>query len=134
MERGFFMRPFFYIFIYQQSEVMAKHIGIVACSAEGAALCYQTICKEGADLMGKHNHPEISMHTYPLNSYMEYIYQDDWKGVAELMLRSALNLKAAGADFLICPDNTIHQNFKEVEKRSRKGIISIRVFRHASYE
>ena len=25
-----------------------RHIGIVACSAEGAALCYRTICVEGA--------------------------------------------------------------------------------------
>ena len=31
---------------------MAKHIGIVACSAEGAALCYRTICVEGAALLG----------------------------------------------------------------------------------
>ncbi|MEO8654166.1 MAG: aspartate racemase, partial [Ramlibacter sp.] len=28
-----------------------KHIGIVACSAEGAALCYRTICAEGAALL-----------------------------------------------------------------------------------
>ena len=97
---------------------MAKHIGIVACSAEGAALCYRAICKEGAELMGEHNHPEISMHTHPLSRYMEHIYRDDWKGVADLMISSALNLKACGADFLICPDNTIHQNFREVEERS----------------
>ena len=25
---------------------MAAHIGIVACSAEGAALCYRTLCME----------------------------------------------------------------------------------------
>ncbi|MBD3266396.1 aspartate racemase, partial [bacterium] len=33
---------------------MVKHIGIVGCSAEGAALCYRTICREGADLLGEH--------------------------------------------------------------------------------
>ena len=31
---------------------MPLHIGIVACSAEGAALCYRTICAEGAGLLG----------------------------------------------------------------------------------
>ena len=88
---------------------MTQHIGIVACSAEGAALCYKTICVEGAQLMGAHAHPEVSMHTFPLSDYMEFIYRDDWRGVGELMLASAHKLAKAGADFLICPDNTIHQ-------------------------
>ncbi|MBI2771885.1 MAG: amino acid racemase [Burkholderiales bacterium] len=88
---------------------MTQHIGIVACSAEGAALCYKTICVEGAQLMGAHAHPEVSMHTFPLSEYMEFIYRDDWRGVGELMLASAHKLAKAGADFLICPDNTIHQ-------------------------
>jgi aspartate racemase len=90
---------------------MSKHIGIVACSAEGAALCYQVICREAAEAMGKHNHPEISMHTYPLSEYMKLIYLFDWKGVAGLMLSSAKKLKESGAEFLICPDNTIHEAF-----------------------
>lgn len=97
---------------------MAKHIGIVACSAEGAALCYQTICKEGSALMGPHAHPEVSMHTHPLSEYMEYIYRDEWEGVARLMLSSSEKLKAAGAEFLISPDNTIHQILDDVKKVS----------------
>ena len=71
---------------------MAKHIGIVACSAEGAALCYRTICVEGEKLMGKYTHPEVSMHTHPLNEYMKYINAGNWKGVADLMLSSAEKL------------------------------------------
>jgi aspartate racemase len=97
---------------------MPKHIGIVGCSAEGAALCYQTICKEGAERMGEHAHPEISMHTHPLSEYMECIYRDDWQGVSRLMLSSSEKLKSAGAEFLICPDNTIHEAFADVEKNS----------------
>ena len=97
---------------------MPKHIGIVACSAEGAALCYRTICAEGAGLMGAHAHPEISMHTHPLSEYMECIYRDDWRGVGELMLSSANKLASIGADFLICPDNTIHQSLPYIADRS----------------
>jgi aspartate racemase len=97
---------------------MTQHIGIVACSAEGAALCYRTVCVEGAQLMGAHNHPEVSMHTIPLADYMECIYRDDWQGVGELMLASADKLVRIGADFLICPDNTIHQALPFVEPRS----------------
>ncbi|MBW1973375.1 MAG: aspartate/glutamate racemase family protein, partial [Deltaproteobacteria bacterium] len=90
---------------------MAKHIGIVGCSAEGAALCYRTIAIEGANLMGRHAHPEITMHTYPLSEYMQYIETGDWENVANLMLSSAEKVAKAGADFAICPDNTIHQAF-----------------------
>ncbi len=85
-----------------------KHIGIVACSAEGAALCYRTICTEAPAMMGEYMHPEISMHTHPLAEYMACIRSGDWHGVASLML-SARKLAAIGAQFAICPDNTIHQ-------------------------
>jgi aspartate racemase len=104
---------------------MPQHIGIVACSAEGAALCYRTICLEGSELLGKHNHPEVSMHTHPLAAYMERIHANDWVGVAELMMSSAEKLARAGADFLICPDNTVHQAFDLVEHRSPRPWLHI---------
>ena len=97
---------------------MVQHVGIVACSAEGAALCYRTICVEGAQLLGPHAHPEVSMHTPPLAEYMGCIYRNDWAGVAEIMLASANKLASVGADFLICPDNTIHQAMRWVAPRS----------------
>ena len=95
-----------------------RHIGIVACSAEGAALCYRTLCAEGAQVLGTHDHPEVSMHTHSLATYMGCVNRGDWAGVGELMLSSAQKLAAAGADFLICPDNTIHQALPRVEPRS----------------
>jgi aspartate racemase len=104
---------------------MTQHIGIVACSAEGAALCYRTIALEGAQLLGTHDHPEVSMHTHALARYMSCIYANDWPGVAELMLSSADKLAKAGADFLICPDNTIHQAFDLVEPRSPRPWLHI---------
>lgn len=104
---------------------MPLHIGIVACSAEGAALCYRTICLEGSELMGHHNHPEVSVHTHALAEYMKFIDHDDWAGVAQLMLSSAEKLARAGADFLICPDNTIHEAFDLVEHRSPRPWLHI---------
>jgi aspartate racemase len=90
----------------------------VACSAEGAALCYRTICSEGAKLLGSHDHPEVSLHTHSLAQYVRHIDRDDWEGVGDLMLSSADKLAKTGASFLICPDNTIHQAFPYVEQRS----------------
>jgi aspartate racemase len=95
-----------------------QHIGIVACSAEGAALCYKTICVEGAKLLGPHAHPEVSMHTPSLAEYVRCLDRDDWRGVGDLMLASAEKLATIGAEFLICPDNTIHQALPLVEPRS----------------
>jgi aspartate racemase len=97
---------------------MARHIGIVACSAEGAALCYRTVCLEGPQLLGPLEHPEVSMHTHSFAAYMRCIDRGDWPGVAELMLAAAHKLARSGADFLICPDNTIHQAFPWVVRRS----------------
>lgn len=94
------------------------HIGIVGCSAEGAALCYSTICTEGAKILGGHAHPEITIHTPSLERYMEYINVNDWQGVGHLMLESVKKLERVGADFVICPDNTIHQALHFIEKES----------------
>jgi aspartate racemase len=88
---------------------MPKHIGIVPVSAEGAALCYRTICAEGAAIFGRHNHPEVTMHTVALARHMEHIGAGRWEDEARLLLESAHKVAAAGADFLICPDNTAHQ-------------------------
>lgn len=97
---------------------MTEHIGIVCCSAEGAALCYRTICTEGPNLLGPHGHPEVSMHTPSLADYAVCLDAGDWPGVAELMLASAQKLADAGADFLICPDNTIHAALPHLAARS----------------
>jgi aspartate racemase len=94
------------------------HIGIVACSAEGAALCYRTICTEAPAVLGPHRHPEVSLHTHSLHRYVECLDAANLDGVAALMLDSAHKLALCGADFLICPDNTIHQAFALVRPRS----------------
>ncbi len=97
---------------------MTLHIGILACSAEGAALCYRTICTRAPALMGAHAHPEVSLHGLSLADYVDRLQAGDLAGVADLMLRSADRLAAAGADFLICPDNTVHAAFDLVAPRS----------------
>jgi aspartate racemase len=97
---------------------MPRHIGIVACSAEGASLCYRTICTEGPALLGPHAHPEVTMHTPSLAEYVACLDGEDWPGVGALMLASAEKLAKVGADFLICPDNTIHQALPHVLPRS----------------
>ena len=94
-----------------------KHIGIIAVSAEGAALCYRTICLEGAGLLGPHKHPEVSLHCFPLSSYQELIDHGQWDRVGAQLLESADRLARAGAQLLICPDNTVHQGLDLIRAR-----------------
>jgi aspartate racemase len=93
-------------------EVVTRHIGIVAGSAEGAALCYRTICAEAPALMGEHNHPEVTLNSVPLAEHMRHVRAGDWEGLAETLAVSARKVARAGADFAICPDNTYHRAFK----------------------
>lgn len=104
---------------------MPQHIGIVACSSEGAALCYRTICLESAAILGSHAHPEITMHTHSFSAYMELIERGHWQGVSGMMLASANKLAQAGADFFICPDNTIHQALPLIEPQSPRPWLHI---------
>jgi aspartate racemase len=89
--------------------------------------------------MGTHRHPEVSLHNLPLADYMAPIRAGDWDQVAELMLVSTRKLASAGADFAICPDNTIHQAFDPVVARSPIPWLHIgdgvaRAARSAGYE
>jgi aspartate racemase len=98
-----------------------QHIGIVGCSAEGAALCYRTICLDGAH----YAHPTVTLHTRSLADYVRCLDAGDLDGVAALMLASAEALAKAGADFVICPDNTIHAALPRVRGRSPLPWLSI---------
>lgn len=95
-----------------------KHIGIAAVSAEGAALCFRTICLEGAGLLGPYTHPEVSLHCFPLSGYQHLIDCGRWDAVGDQLLESAARLIRAGAELLICPDNTVHQGLDLVRARS----------------
>jgi aspartate racemase len=95
-----------------------KHIGIVACSAEGAALCYQTICRDALRLVGKNDHPRITMDSIPLAAWMPFFDAGDYRSVAGLMLKSAHLLATAGADFAICPDNSAHRAWDYVQSET----------------
>jgi aspartate racemase len=107
-----------------------RHIGIVAVSAEGAALCYRTICAEGLDegvpgAGAPFAHPEVSLHTQSLAAYVACLERGDDAGVAELMLASAEALARAGAELLICPDNTVHRAFDRVRARAPRPWLHI---------
>src|SRR5262245_30757164 len=95
---------------------MAKHIGIVSVSYEGAALCYRSICEEAASVMGAHQHPQITIHSFPLADYMRFASRLDWEGVAGILLDSVEKVVRAGADFAINESKENHANHRREER------------------
>jgi len=93
-----------------------KHIGIVACSAEGAALCYRSICQQALGLLAKNDHPRVTLDSIAMARWLPAFDAADYAGVARFMVESARVLAAAGADFAICPDNSAHLAWDHVQK------------------
>jgi aspartate racemase len=95
-----------------------KHIGIIGVSYEGAALCYRTICNEGKDWLGPFENPEVTMHQFSMGAYHFPSNAENWDQVSETILESAHKLARIGAEFLICPDNTVHVSIDPIIERS----------------
>jgi aspartate racemase len=96
----------------------SKHIGIVACSVEGAALCLREISTYSLKLMGEHMHPQVTLSCIAMGEWMPAFNNGDYEGVAQFMLRETEIVARAGAQLAICPDNSAHLAFKHVVARS----------------
>ena len=84
------------------------HIGILAHSADGAALCFLEMVREAARQLGPHQHPEITLSIRPMGPALEHYERNDLAAVREHLTGTAERLARAGCDFFVCPDNTAH--------------------------
>lgn len=84
------------------------HIGILAHSADGAALCFLEMVRESARRLGAHEHPEITLSVLPMKPTLAAYEANDLAAVRAHLARTAQRLAAAGCDFFLCPDNTAH--------------------------
>lgn len=91
-----------------------KTLGIVAHSAEGAALCFLTACREGATRLGPFMHPDIVLSAVPMAKSVPAWKAGDHDGVAAFLGQGIRQVADAGADFYICPDNTAHIILEEM--------------------
>lgn len=85
-----------------------EHIGILAHSADGAALCFLEMVREGARRLGAHQHPEITLSILPMGAVLDAYERGDLAAVNANLQRSCQRLADAGCDFFVCPDNTAH--------------------------
>lgn len=94
---------------------MAKHIGIVAVSPEGAALFYRQIARHAAESLAPSECPRLSLHNEPLALYIEALNAQDWHTIGELLRKSAEALARCGAQFCLTPDNAIQHGIHLAE-------------------
>lgn len=85
-----------------------KTLGIVAHSAEGAALCFTTVCRVGGEHLGALMHPTIVLSAIPMRLSMSDGQTYDQPKFARFLSEGIQQVADAGADFFICPDNTAH--------------------------
>jgi aspartate racemase len=90
-----------------------KHVGILAHSVEGAALCFRAFCQEGFRELGAHSHPDVTLDCIAMARSIEAWEQANYAPIRAILAQSATRLALAGADFFICPDNTAHIALEE---------------------
>ncbi|RKN44297.1 aspartate/glutamate racemase family protein [Micromonospora endolithica] len=90
-----------------------KHLGILAHSSEGAALCFRAFCQEGFRELGAHQHPDVTLDCIAMARSMPAWDKGDYNSIRDLLRTSAQRLADAGADFFVCPDNTAHMALEQ---------------------
>ncbi|WP_113702431.1 aspartate/glutamate racemase family protein [Nonomuraea lactucae] len=85
-----------------------RHLGILAHSPEGAALCFLAYCQEGHRRTGRNDHPDVTLDHIAFGRSMPAWESGDHAAVRATLAVSVDRLARAGAAFFACPDNTAH--------------------------
>src|SRR5687768_16378493 len=92
---------------------LMKHLGILAHSTEGAALCFRAFCQEGFRVLGPHEHPDVTLDCIAMARSMPAWEAGETASIRMTLSVSVQRLARAGADFFVCPDNTAHLALEE---------------------
>lgn len=84
---------------------IVKHLGILATTPEGAALCFRAFCQQGTAELGPHDHPDVTLDCIALARSLPAWEKGDLQPVRATLSVSVHRLAGAGADFFACPDN-----------------------------
>jgi aspartate racemase len=90
-----------------------EHLGILAHSVEGAALCLRAFCQQGFAELGPHDHPDVTLDCIALARSMPAWDEGDHGSIRATLAVSVQRLAQAGAGFFACPDNTAHLALEE---------------------
>jgi len=103
-----------------------KKIGLIGgLSPESTVHYYQKICRVFNKRHGALHFPEISLESISLQRLIGLFENNDWEGVAEILLEALHHLKASGADFAAILANTPHNAYDRIDEKSPLPLVSI---------
>jgi len=86
-----------------------KTIGLIGgMSWESSAVYYSTINRKVREILGGFHSAKSVMVTVEFNEIQTLQHIEDWKALEDIMVKSAKQLEAAGADFILLCTNTMH--------------------------
>ena len=84
------------------------HAGILAANPDGAAQCFLTYCRLGAERLGGHTYPDVTVDYTGYGHTLSAWLAGDTGTATGNLARNVEHLAAAGAEFFVCPDNNAH--------------------------
>lgn len=86
-----------------------KTIGLIGgMSWESSVVYYNIINRKVREVLGEFHCAKSIMVTVEFAEIQELQHAEDWKALEKIMLKSAKQLEAAGADFVVLCTNTMH--------------------------
>lgn len=86
-----------------------KTIGLIGgMSWESSTVYYSTINRKVREILGGFHSAKSVMVTVEFDEIQTLQHKEDWNALEKLMVKSARQLEAAGADFVILCTNTMH--------------------------
>lgn len=103
-----------------------KKIGLLGGMSWESSLEYYRIMNElvKSKLGGSHS-AKCLMHSFDFHEVEELQHKGEWEALTNIMVHEAMNLKKAGADFLVICSNTMHLMVPEIEKNTGLQVIHI---------
>jgi aspartate/glutamate racemase len=98
------------------------HTGILAANPDGAAHCFVTYCRLGAERLGGHTYPDVTLDYIALGHSLGAWLAGDVATATGNLARSVERLAAAGAEFFVCPDNNAHLALDVVDGLALPGL------------
>jgi aspartate racemase len=91
-----------------------SHIGILAHSPDGSALCYLSLIREEHERFRTYGHSDVTLDYIPMGRSLSAWDAGDHQRIRDTLALSIQRLELAGAEFFICPGNTAHIALEQI--------------------
>lgn len=103
-----------------------KTIGLLGgMSWESTALYYRLINEEVRNRLGGLHSAQIAMYSVDFEPIERLQYAGNWSSAAEILIKAARGIRAAGANFLVICTNTMHRVAPEIEAAAGIPVLHI---------